>query len=46
MRTKKPFGDFSRGRYGWLLDEIREMYLPIEAKGALGLWEWESAWAS
>ncbi len=34
------FGDFSRGRWGWLLEDIKLLPTPIPAKGALGLWEW------
>ncbi len=34
------FGDFSRGRWGWLLEDIKMLPTPIPAKGALGLWEW------
>ncbi len=34
------FGDFSKGRWGWLLEDIKMLPEPIPAKGALGLWEW------
>jgi activating signal cointegrator 1 len=33
------FGDYSPGRYMWLLANIRTLPEPIPAKGALGLWE-------
>lgn len=39
--NQEPFGDFTRGRFAWLLDEVCELSLPIEVKGALGLWEWD-----
>ena len=35
------FGDYSPGRYAWLLSDIRALPEPIPAKGALSLWEWD-----
>lgn len=32
------FGDYSAGRFGWLLDQVRPLRHPIPARGALGLW--------
>lgn len=37
------FGDFSAGRFGWRLEDVRGLAQPVPAKGALGLWEWEGA---
>jgi len=34
------FGDFTPGRYAWLLADIKMLANPIPAKGSLGLWEW------
>lgn len=34
------FGDFSAGRFAWILKDIKAFPRPIIAKGALGLWEW------
>jgi hypothetical protein len=34
------FGDFSDGRYAWLLEHQFNFIEPIPAKGALGLWPW------
>jgi hypothetical protein len=34
------FGDYSRGRFMWLLEDIVALADPIPARGALGLWEW------
>jgi len=34
------FGDYSPGRYAWLLADVKPLAEPIPAKGALGLWEW------
>jgi hypothetical protein len=33
------FGDYTPGRYAWILDNVKIMKTPIEAKGRLGLWE-------
>ncbi len=34
------FGDFSAGRFVWILDEARVIE-PVPARGSLGLWEWQ-----
>lgn len=34
------FGDYSPGRYAWILEDIQMLPEPIPAKGKLGLWEW------
>lgn len=33
------FGDFSKGRFAWIFDNVRALARPIPAKGMLGLWE-------
>jgi hypothetical protein len=38
---EKAFGDYSPGRYAWILEDVHELAEPIPAKGALGLWEWD-----
>lgn len=38
-----PLGDFTPGRFAWLLDNVRMLDEPIPAKGRQGLWEWERA---
>jgi len=35
------FGDYSDGRWAWRLRNPRRLSAPIEAKGSLGLWQWE-----
>jgi len=35
-----PYGDFTPGRYAWLLDNVRPVDPPIPAKGRQGLWRW------
>jgi hypothetical protein len=37
------FGDYTLGRYMWHFDAVRRLDKPAPAKGAQGLWEWESA---
>lgn len=34
-------GDYTPGRYAWILDDVRPLARPIPARGMLGLWEWE-----
>jgi hypothetical protein len=34
------FGDYTPGRYAWILANVKPLEKPIPAKGALGLWEW------
>lgn len=35
------FGDYSPGRYAWLLEDVQQLDAPARCKGALGLWEWQ-----
>lgn len=36
---ERAFGDYSIGRYGWLLADVRRLPEPVPCKGALGLWD-------
>jgi hypothetical protein len=36
------FGDYTPGRYAWILEDIQELPEPIPARGAQGLWNWEN----
>ena len=38
---ERAFGDYTPGRYAWLLSNVRALPEPIPAKGALGLWNWD-----
>ena len=38
---ERAFGDFTVGRYGWFLANVKLLPKPVPARGALGLWEWE-----
>lgn len=37
--TELAFGDYSPGRWAWILNNIIRLIKPIPAKGSLGLWE-------
>lgn len=37
---ERAFGDYTPGRYAWLLRDIRALPTPIPARGGLGLWDW------
>lgn len=36
-----PYGDFSMGRWLWILRDIEKVDNPIPATGHQGLWEWQ-----
>jgi hypothetical protein len=36
------FGDYTPGRYAWILDNVRILDNPVPAKGQLGLWNCEN----
>lgn len=38
-----PFGDFTPGRFGWILEDITPLPEPIPVKGFQRLWEWNPA---
>lgn len=35
------FGDYTPGRFAWILEEVQMLPEPIPAKGHQGLWNWE-----
>jgi hypothetical protein len=37
---ERAFGNYTPGRYAWLLADVRPVDPPIPARGAQGLWEW------
>lgn len=43
IEPERDFGDYTPGRYAWLLSSIEPLHPPVEAKGALGLWDWDEA---
>lgn len=40
-QNELAFGDYSEGRYLWLLANIKPLEPTVPAKGKLGLWEWD-----
>jgi hypothetical protein len=38
--SERAFGDYTPGRYAWLLADVRPINPPIPATGRQGLWEW------
>lgn len=38
---ESSFGDYTPGRYAWILDDIRALPEPIPARGRQGLWDIE-----
>lgn len=36
------YGDFSVGRYLWLLEDVRAVHPPVAAVGRQGLWTWRA----
>lgn len=39
--NEAAFGDYTFGRWAWILDLVEVFDEPIPATGALGLWAWE-----
>ena len=39
---EREFGDYSPGRYLWVLADVVALPTPLPARGALGLWEWDA----
>jgi len=40
------YGDYTPGRWAWMLDLVEVFPEPIRATGALGLWEWDPSAAT
>ncbi len=38
---ERAFGNYTPGRYAWLLTNVQPLPKPIPAKGAQGLWNWD-----
>ena len=36
---ERLYGDFSRGRFGWILEDVIALPKPIPCRGALSLWD-------
>ena len=35
------FGDYTPGRYAWILEDVQPLPVPVAAKGMQGLWNWK-----
>jgi len=40
---EKACGDYTLGRYAWILDDVKPLRKPIPAIGRQGLWNWKEA---
>jgi hypothetical protein len=38
---ERAFGDYTAGRFAWLLADVVALSAPVPARGSLGLWEWQ-----
>jgi len=38
---EKAFGDYTPGRWAWVLKHVRKLDTPVPARGSLGLWDWD-----
>jgi len=38
--NERSFGDYTAGRFAWILKNVVPLSEPFAAKGSLGLWEW------
>ncbi len=38
---ERAFGDYSPGRFGWLISDVRPLSEPIPCRGQRRLWDWE-----
>lgn len=41
IEIEQYFGDFTPGRFAWILEDIQPLPEPMPAKGKQGLWDWE-----
>jgi hypothetical protein len=42
IEQERQFGDFTPGRFAWVLENVQRLVEPVEARGWQGLWEWEA----
>jgi hypothetical protein len=38
-KSEMVFGDYRRGRFGWMLADVHRLVAPVPCKGALGIWK-------
>jgi len=39
---ERAFGDYTVGRFAWILADVRPLPEPVPARGSLHLWEWDA----
>lgn len=42
---ERAFGDYTPGRWAWLLADVKPFVVPAAARGSLGLWDWLGEWS-
>lgn len=40
-KQERSFGDYTQGRFAWILEDVEMLATPIPATGMLGLWDWK-----
>ena len=43
LGPERHFGDYTRGRYMWILRDVERLEIPIPARGHQRLWEWDGS---
>ncbi len=41
LDDQRPYGDFTPGRFGWVLENVVALPEPVPATGRQGLWNWD-----
>ena len=44
VTSERSYGNFTLGRFAWILADVTPLEVPIPAKGHKGLWRWERPW--
>jgi hypothetical protein len=39
--AERAFGDYTGGRFMWILEDVVPLPQPVPVRGALGLWDWK-----
>ena len=40
---ERAFGDYTNGRYAWILEDPVQFHRPVPVRGTLGLWEYSGS---
>lgn len=41
IEIEQYFGDYTPGRFGWILEDVKPLEKPVTVKGKQGLWNWD-----